>query len=68
MPQIDVCQLKGLVPLALKRRAFAVLALQGQPYSRWLTQQLEDFVQHPPLPREGEHDDEASQEVANAAE
>ena len=41
----DVVQVKAMVPCQLKRRAFSVLALRGEKFSRWLCAQMEAWLQ-----------------------
>ena len=40
----ELVQINAAVPRDLKRRAFAVLALREERFSRWLTTQRENLV------------------------
>ena len=38
-------QIKADIPVGLKRRTFAALALQGVPFNKWLQGQMEQWLQ-----------------------
>jgi hypothetical protein len=40
----DLVQVKADIPIALKRKTFAILALKGQTFNSCIRHALEDFV------------------------
>jgi hypothetical protein len=37
-------QIRADIPVELKRRTFAVLALRGLPFNRWLQERMEEWL------------------------
>lgn len=53
MANIEIVQVKATIPRELKCRAFSALALRDEKFSRWLRNQLEDWLKKAEQSHEG---------------